>query len=259
MTNSHLRHRLVHLCAALVLALIAVSALGSADDAQATAPTIKLRLHNSAHQEIGTAPLFPATPVHAWVRVRNASGGNAPGNVDFERWDNGTCAGSAAYVQADVALSNGVAESFTFTDKRQGDRSYRVHYDGAPGVDPAHSACLRFTIQKKLSPWSVGVFRSDGTGPVTHVDSGEAVHASVQFQRVGGRIPGGTVDFLRWDNGTCSGPAAFTQSHVNLVEGHASSFNFTGGPGVRGYVVRYHGDSNFVVRQSRCLRFEVDP
>ncbi|MGH2701706.1 MAG: Ig-like domain-containing protein [Actinomycetota bacterium] len=111
-------------------------------------PTVATEVHNAAHQDITGQTVAAGTVVHDKAIV-TGSGPTPTGTVDFARFTNGTCSGTPAAVESDVALDGGgTAESSTFTTV-QGDMAYLVHYDGDANYNPGDGPCEPLKVEKK--------------------------------------------------------------------------------------------------------------
>lgn len=74
-----------------------------------------------------------------------------------------------------------------------------------------------------------------------------------------GPVPTGTVDFLRFDNGTCSGAPATIESDVPLLpDGTAESSSFTTVAGAISYLVHYDGDAVYTPADGPCEPLTIE-
>jgi hypothetical protein len=92
----------------------------------------------------------------------------------------------------------------------------------------------------------------------TSVTAGTTVHDKAVVSAVSGSTtPTGTVDFNLFPNGTCTAPAASTQTGVALVAGVATSDSTTTAPGSWSYMAHYNGDATFSASDGVCEPFTV--
>ena len=113
-------------------------------------------VRNSAGNDITGQAVPAGTVVHDEATVSKAAGTPASvpdptGTVDFTLYDNGTCDGNVVATDPGKPLVGGVATSADFTTTT-GTFSYRAHFNGQPGVYPAHDGpCEAFEAGKHLT------------------------------------------------------------------------------------------------------------
>lgn len=216
-------------------------------------PTVNSEVHNASHTVITSVPL--GTTVHDKAII-TGSAGIPNGTVDFARYSNGNCEGDAAATQNNVALAlDGTAESISFVTASVGSIAYKVHYDGGTNYISGDGPCEPLAIEKLIPTVRTEVHdlaHTDITN--TTVNAGTVVHDKA-FVAGSGPNPGGTVDFKRFTNGTCTGIPANTQSSVGLSNANpalAESSNFTTVAGAMSYLVHYNGDANYKSADGVC-------
>ncbi len=134
-------------------------------------------IHNAAHGVVTSVAV--GSVVHDSVTV-SGSGVTPTGNVTFDWFTNGSCAGNPAATSGDVALSGGSADATGFpqTVSSAGSYGFKAHYQGNSKYSPSDGDCepltavdARITIgQSGTNPvnsphtFTVFVEKNDGTG-----------------------------------------------------------------------------------------------
>lgn len=208
-------------------------------------PSVRTEIHNPNHTDITNTTVPVGTVIHDRAFVTGA--GPAPaGTVDFRRYATNDCSGDSVD-ENDVSQVSGQWESSIFTTVA-GSLSYLVHYDGDDNYKTGDGICEPLTIEKLTPTLRTQIHDPNHTDITnTTVNAGTVVHDKA-FVAGSGANPGGTVDFKRFTNGTCTGNPANTQSGVALSNANpalAESNNFTTVAGAMSYLVHYSGDNNY--------------
>jgi hypothetical protein len=214
--------------------------------------TTGTEIHNPNHGIVTSVPV--GTMVHDKATV-SGSGPTPTGTVDFARYTNGSCDGTAANTENNVVLSSGSAESSGFTTI-VGSMSYKAHYDGDGNYSPNDGDCEPLTVSKLNSYVATHVHNSahaDITNTI--VIPGTVVHDNASVSGPG-PTPTGTADFKRYANTNCTGDSV-EENNVALVGGVAESSTFVAVPGSLGYIVHYDGDSMYNPSDGVCEPLNV--
>ena len=103
-------------------------------------------IHTANHLALAGTTVPVGTPIHDNVMVTPIATSTVPmGSVTFTMYSNGTCYGTPLYVQNDIALVNGTAESATRTPA-VGQYSYRAVYNGDNLFNDKKAVCEPFTV-----------------------------------------------------------------------------------------------------------------
>lgn len=235
---------------------------------QQCAAAIRTEIHaGTDHLTDVQGTTVPAnTSIHDKAIVTGTQGFAAPtGTATFSFFTNATCSGTPADTEGPVLLGteviNGVTVATAESTPRTplpGDYSYQASYsgDGNYAAIPG-SACERVTVSQFASAVNTRVLRVLDGADVTNqaINLMNAASVAVQDEATvtgSGPIPTGTVRFMRFNSGNCSG--SFTEETVFLDgTGKALSSVFDLGPDTLSYTVIYDGDSNYTASAvSKC-------
>lgn len=223
---------------------------------QQCAARIRTEVHNSLHQDITNTTVAANTSIHDKAIVEGTAGFPTPtGTVTFEFFTNGTCSAPANSVEGPATLGEetpgvAAAESSTRTPL-PGSYSYRATYSGDVNYPGATSACEPLTVSRLRSAVNTRVLRVSDGADVTNqaINLNNAASVALQDEatvvgNVNGPIPTGTVTFMRFDSGNCSG--TFT-TETGLLDGSGKALSSVVnlGPDTLSYTVIYDGDSNY--------------
>ncbi len=212
--------------------------------------SVVTNIHNAAHNPVTSVPV--GTTVHDNAVV-SSNKGTPTGTVDFNLYSNDSCTGSAS-TQTGVALVAGVAESNTTVANAA--LSYKAHYNGDANHNPSDGVCEPLAVEK-LTPTVTSEVHNPSHTDITNttVDEGTVVHDKA-FVGGSSAAPTGTVDFLRFTNGSCTGSPADTQSGVSLNSATnpatAESNTFVSVAGAMSYMVHYNGDGVYSAANGLC-------
>jgi uncharacterized repeat protein (TIGR01451 family) len=149
--------------------------------------------------------------------ITAADGLPLTGTVSFQFFTNGTCTAPAADTQTGVAVGTKSADHGPLG---AGSYSFRAMY--VAGSDPNHtdsawSDCEPFSINKGTPSASTTLKNVAGDATVangTTLDAGSSLYDTAQVTAGDGLPLTGTVSFEFFTNGTCTAPAADTQTGV---------------------------------------------
>ncbi len=226
--------------------------------------TIATEVHNSNHEDITNTTVAANTAIHDKAIVTGTAGFPTPtGTVTFEFFTNGTCSAPPNSTEGPITLTEetaptpttpGVAsaESTPFT-RLPGSYSFRASYSGGGGYPAAGpSACEPVTVSKFDSAINTRILRVSDGAEITNqaMNLNNAVSVAVRDEAtvtgaVSGPTPTGTVTFMRFDSGNCSGTPAQIENVALDGTGKALSSVFALGPNTLSYTVIYNGDQNY--------------
>ncbi|MEO7761552.1 MAG: choice-of-anchor D domain-containing protein [Casimicrobiaceae bacterium] len=212
---------------------------------------------------VGRATPTIATVASASVVVGNTvsdsatlSGGSAPtGTITFTLFgpNNATCTGTAAFTSAAIPVNgNGNYGSGNFAPNQAGTYLWIASYTGDANNNAVAGACgaqgESVVVTKAVT--SITTIGNPTSGAVVGANLSDSGKLS------GGFSPTGTINFTLYgpNDGTCSGPPAFTSAPVNVNgNGTYQSTAFTGaGVGTYTWIAMYSGDANNLGSTTAC-------
>lgn len=205
---------------------------------------VRTEVHDPNHVDITNTTVPVGVTVHDKAFV--TGGGPTPtGTVDFARYATNDCTGGSINQDNVILAGDGTVESAPFAPVA-GFVSYKVHYDGDDNYGTSDGICEPLTVEKLTPTVRTEVHDANHVDITnTAVNAGTIVHDKAFVGGTGGN-PTGTVDFMRYTNGTCTGGPADTQSGVILDStgnpAFAESDTFTTVAGAMAYKVHYSGD-----------------
>jgi Bacterial Ig-like domain (group 3) len=183
------------------------------------------------------------------------------GTVTFQFFANATCAGSPSSIEGPFTLTQTTAPTSTTAGVAEADSaprtplpgsySYNASYSGDanyPAAGP--SGCEPITVSRFNSAINTAILRTSDGADVTNqvINLMNAASVAVQDQATvtgSGPTPTGTVTFMRFNNGNCSGTPASVENVLLDGTGKALSSVLALGPNALSYTVIYNGDSNY--------------
>ena len=169
----------------------------------------------------------------------------AGGSVSYFEFSTGTCSGSSAIVST-VTVTNGVIPSSSaISPVPSGTYGFEASYSGDANNSPMTSSCSPLTVNK--SGPTVTTSLSQLTIPV-----GSSVSDSASM--TGGFQPGGTVSYMFFSGGSCSGTSTVVGSPVTVSNGVVPSSSTQGfnNAGSYSWNAAYNGDANNNAITSPC-------
>ncbi len=196
-----------------------------------------------------TTNASPGGPVGTQVTdTATVTGQNPTGTVTFNLYGPGdpTCSGPTIFTSTNP-MTGGGATSNPFTPPVAGTYRWVASYAGDANNFPTFAPCgapNETVVITQASP-EITTNASPG-GPVgTQVTDTATV--------TGGLSPTGTVDFVLYDNATCSGAPVFTSLNRPISERSATSSSFTPtSAGTYYWVASYSGDANNIPTAAPC-------
>jgi hypothetical protein len=226
-------------------------------------PTISTLIKDSSGNTVTSVPR--GTTVHDTAILSNASS-DAGGSVTYNRFDNGTCAGTPATTQT-VSVTNAVVpDSATFTPTTAGSFSYQAVYSGdsqTNNLGPTTGACEPLTVVTITPTVITEVHKADETAVPLNgsVPLDTTVHDKATVSGSVG-TPTGTVDFTFFPNDSCSGSGTSAGSAIALSSGVAHPSSSEGPLAAGNYSFQAHytpaSGSPYVSADSGCEPFTVD-
>jgi uncharacterized repeat protein (TIGR01451 family) len=203
----------------------------------------------------GSLPLGSSVSDQATV---SGVGGILPsGNVTFAFFNNGTCAGIGSPVSGPGTLSAGIANSGAEGPLTAGSYSFDAVYGGDTNYTGSTSSCESFVVNQAL-PTTTTTVQSGGSPVAGALTLGSSASDQATVSGVAGIGPSGSVTFIFFNNGACSGSGT-PGAPIGLVSGGASSL--AQGPltaGSYSYEASYGGDANYTSSTSSCEPFTVN-
>jgi uncharacterized repeat protein (TIGR01451 family) len=187
--------------------------------------------------------------------VSGSGAGTPTGTVTFTFFANGTCTGTGT-AAGTAALASGVANSGAEGPlTAAGSYSFQASYNGDTNYQGSTGSCEPFIMTKAASQTITAV--QQGGATVTSVALGTSVTDQATVSGTGAGTPTGTVSFLYFTNGACTGTGAPAGSGT-LASGAASS-NSEGplSAGSYSFEASYGGDANYLSSTGTCEPFTV--
>ncbi len=224
--------------AGVMLALLTFAIRADASPAVDITATIQ----NGSNANITGALI--GTGVHAAVSVASSTGPLPTGTVDFNRYQNTTCSGTAT-VEAGVALSSGLAQSATTTVPNTG-LSYIVHYSGNGTYPAGDTSCQALTAS------STSVTITTNLSTSTAVYAGSSIYDTSTLSGATSNASG-AVTYKVYTNNSCNAGemSAGSGNVVNGIVGNSNSIQFNT-PGTYYWQAVYGGDSQNNIATSTC-------
>lgn len=258
--------------------LISLDGVGGSQDNQMASsavfqppitPTVTTQAQNASNTNITNTSVAVGTVVHDHAVVDTGVGHTVPtgSTFTFNRYNNGTCAGTPDNIQSGVSVPSGgqtgAADSNTFTPG-VGSFSYLVdfHSGGASVTDKLGNPstdCEPFTIIS-VTPTVTTAIHDASHNVVTSVALGATVHDSVTVTGTSG-TPTGNVTFDFFNNGTCANAPTATSGNVALSSGTADATGFPQGPlaaGSYSFKAHYAGSAPYVAGDGPCEPLTVN-
>src|SRR3989475_3056496 len=225
---------------------------GDANNNLATSPCESLTV-NKANPTITTALSQNVIIVGSSVTDSATLTNNfqAGGTVTYSFFSGSTCGGAATVVGSPVAVSNGIVpNSASKTFDIAGPYSWNAVYSGDVNNNVAISACEPLTVNKT----SPTISTSLSINPIT---VGQSITQSATL--TGGFQAGGSVTYLEFSTGTCSGSNTPVSTVTVTNSAIPSSSPISPVPsGTYGFEASYSGDANNNPITSSCASLTVN-
>ncbi len=159
----------------------------------APAVNIVSTIQNGSNATVTSAAI--GSLVHNSVSVASTTGPIASGTVNFNRYQNTTCSGTAT-VESGVVLSSGVAQSANVTMPNTG-LSYTVHYNGSDIYPSSDAECKSVVATASNTTLSLAL------STTTAVYAGSSINASATLGNMTSNA-GGSVAYTVYNNNSCT-------------------------------------------------------
>ena len=181
------------------------------------------------------------------------------GNVTYDLYANGACAGTAMANGTVTASAGTVPRSFTTSALGPASYSFQATYSGDANYSSVVSACSAFSTTKATPGLSTTV--DDASSQQTWAGTeatGATAYGAAMVSAVAGLPATGTVVYNFYNNGSCHGSPT-TSDTVTLSGGTVPRSTTTWAlvPGPYSYQVSYSGDSSYVPVADSCQAFTV--
>lgn len=228
-------------------AMLGVYALTFSTAFAAVNPTVDTIIRNGSNTTVTSATI--GTNVQAYATVASSTGPIALGTVDFSRYPNTTCSGTAV-VESGVLLASGSVNSGTTTVPSTG-LSYRVHFNGQTDVyNQVDGNCV------SVLPLSSGLSVSSTLSSTT-VYQGTSVFQNATLSGATANATG-TVNYGVYTNNVCNagkvdaGIKNVTNSSVQ--QSNSIQFNTVG---THYFQAQYSGDQYNSSANGPCQALQV--
>jgi hypothetical protein len=227
--------------------------------------------------------------------VLSVSGTVTPtGTVTYSLFDNGSCSGTAGSTDAVTLSSTGsVPDSSATAALAAGTYGYSAAYSGDGTYAGLSASCESFSVGAAPSATSTVVYNAStkapwnssnqngrdsqqsaygsqrhggygghrGGGGYQHGhggSQGDSAYDTATVTGVSGLVATGTLTYDFFDNGSCQGTAASTDT-VTLAGGTVPASASTGAlsQGSYSFLATYNGDSNYLASTAACEPFSV--
>src|SRR5262245_38397002 len=239
--------------------------------------TVVTTIHNgnpATDIAAGNVSTVPAgSTVHDKAAVSGQVGAIAiTGNITFTWFTTSDQCTGASTGAGTVALdANGVAHpSTSFGPLPAGLRSFRATYNGDGNYNASTAACEPLSITLVPSAIATDIHDAAHTvqplNPPDGPDKGTQIfHDSARLTTASGQTPTGTVTFVFFNNGTCSGSpldnsGALALTASNVSGGSVDATNYTKSPTTAGHYAfqaSYSGDLFNAASTAACEPFTV--
>ena len=224
-------------------------------------PTVATQVQNASNVDLTNTAILFGTAIHDYVTVSGSSA-TPTGTVTFTLHGNSACSGSVLATEQ-ATIVNGSAASTATTTLAIGNYGYNVSYAGNDLYNASTGVCEPFSIVaspiQKATPSIATQIRNASDTNI----SGQTVAIGTVirgYAMVSGNVgtPTGTVDFMRFANGTCAGDPATVQNNVALSAGAAAGAAFTtAAAGTLSYRVNYDGNDSYNSGTGSCQMITV--
>jgi hypothetical protein len=173
----------------------------------------------------------------------------AGGTVTYNSFQTASCTGSPGVVSIVTVVNSNVPGSTSKTFNTAGSFSWNAVYSGDANNSGASSACEPLTVNKT----SPSIFTSVSTNQIT---VGQSITESASM--TGSFQAGGSVNYLQFPTGACSGSPAIV-STVTVTNNAIPSSSPISPPasGTYGFEASYSGDANNNPMASSCASLTV--
>ncbi len=224
--------------------------------------TVSTQVRNGSNADVTNTALSFGTAVHDYATVNGVgSTTTATGTVTFNLYGMSNCTGSALSSEQ-MALSGGNASSNATTTLAAGSYGYKASYAGNEMYSASNGVCEPFSVvgpTTNLTPTIQSNIQNSSNTNIAGqtVTTGTVVHDYAVVSGSNG-TPTGSVDFMRYANGTCSGDPSVTESNIALNGiGAAASGTYTTVAGMLSYRVHYDGNGTYLPGDGACQSLTV--
>ncbi|MGO9900314.1 MAG: hypothetical protein ACLP0J_11600 [Solirubrobacteraceae bacterium] len=217
-------------------------------------PSVSSVVHDSnggvwSGSEIGGSSAYDA------ATVDGISGFTPSGRATYSQYANGTCNDPAASTdQVTLGGAGSVSNSSATGALTPGSYSFEVSYSGDPDYLSTTSSCESFGVARIATSTFSTVYDEATASPWSGTETTGAPAYDIAVVSAATGTPTGTVTISLYDNDTCSGSAASTDT-VALAQKSAASVALSAGS--YSYHASYGGDGVFAASQGVCEPFTV--
>jgi hypothetical protein len=183
------------------------------------------------------------------------------GSVTYDFYGNGTCSGEPTAGSTVPITDGAVPDSFTEPNLPDGTFSFMASYGGDTDYSATTSSCEAITVAKAASSTVETVEDSATQSPWSGTETqGASAYDTATVTGVLGFTPTGTVTYSFYDNGSCGGAAASTET-VTVSGGSVPASSPTGElkPGTFSYRAAYSGNADYLASTSTCAAITANP
>lgn len=221
--------------------------------------TVETTAHNAAHADITNTSVALGAVTHDTATVTGGVSGFTLPGVIFRMTTNYTDDCTQGSIVANNGSEGGATKSADSAALGAGSYAYMASVGSNANYEADSSACEPFTVSKG-TPNIVTFIHNPNHDVVTTVNAGATVHDQAIVSGILGFVPGGTVDFTFYQNGTCdsTGAAAGTNIAVNGGIAHPSDSEGPLAGGSYSFKAHYDGDANYLVAEAECEPLTVN-
>ncbi|TMI08247.1 hypothetical protein E6H34_05260 [Candidatus Bathyarchaeota archaeon] len=169
----------------------------------------------------------------------------AGGSVSYLEFSTGACSGSSTIVSTVTVTNNVIPSSSQITPVPSGTYGLEASYSGDVNNNPITSSCASLTVNKSSPTITTSL-------SLTTIPVGSSVFDLATM--TGGYQPGGTVTYVFFSGGLCTGTATTVGSPVTVTNGVVPSSTPQGfsNAGAYSWNAAYNGDANNNAITSPC-------
>ncbi|MGP0005732.1 MAG: hypothetical protein ACLPTB_12680 [Acidimicrobiales bacterium] len=226
--------------------------------APAHAPMSTL-VYDAAHRSPWNGTEVIGASAYDTATVTGITGFDPTGSVTYSLFGNRTCSGGATSTDT-VTLTHGAVPNSRATGAlTDGSYSFAAAYAGDSNYDSSASPCEPFSVIKAASSTATVVRNSATHRPWSRdEDQGASAYDTAKVTGVAGYTPTGTLTYSLFEDGSCAGKPASTQT-VTLSSGRAPDSARTAGlsPAHYSYRAAYSGNADYLPSAGPCESFRA--
>jgi hypothetical protein len=191
--------------------------------------------------------------------VTGVTGFTPTGTVAYMLYSNASCTGTPTPQGTATLTAGAVPNSDPTGPLAAGSYSFQAAYSGDSNYLPATTSCQTFVVATHASSVNTNVEEAASGRAWTGTEvTGATAIDTATVTGVTGVTPTGTVSYLLYNDGSCSGPP-LTQSSQTLAGGSVPNSDPTGplAAGTYSFQTTYSGDTSYSASTAACELFAV--